>query len=164
VDAVTGRLILMHLPDPVAALRKLATLVRPGGLVVFHEFDISAARTIPELPLFRTVADLITQSFRGVGLSTECGSSLYSMFQQAGLPAPRLTTGAPLGGAGDIDVFAFAIGVWRLMFPIADRLGLLDSHPGLSDIDSLLSELRDEAGAAGAIAVMPTLVSAWTNV
>ena len=34
VDAVIGRLILMHLPDPVATLRQLAGLVRPGGVVV----------------------------------------------------------------------------------------------------------------------------------
>jgi 2-polyprenyl-3-methyl-5-hydroxy-6-metoxy-1,4-benzoquinol methylase len=33
VDAVIGRLILMHLPDPVSALRHLAAMVRPGGLV-----------------------------------------------------------------------------------------------------------------------------------
>lgn len=164
VDAVIGRLILMHLPDPVSALRKLAALVRPGGLVVFHEFDISAARAIPgDLPLFTTVADLITRSFRGVGLSTECGSSLYSMFQQAGLPAPRLTHGAALGGAGDVDVFAFALGVWRLMLPIAGQLGLIADRPELSDLDGLLSRLREEAASTGAVAVMPTLVSAWAT-
>ena len=31
VDAVIGRFFLMHLPDPVATLRRLANEVRPGG-------------------------------------------------------------------------------------------------------------------------------------
>src|SRR5689334_15773487 len=43
-DAVVGRLILMHQPDPVATLRRLATLVRPGGAIAFLEFDL----TIPK--------------------------------------------------------------------------------------------------------------------
>lgn len=30
-DAVVGRLVLMYLPDPVAAVRRAASLVRPGG-------------------------------------------------------------------------------------------------------------------------------------
>src|SRR2546430_13485748 len=37
VDAVVGRLILTHLPDPVATLREAAAAVRPGGLIRFHE-------------------------------------------------------------------------------------------------------------------------------
>jgi ubiquinone/menaquinone biosynthesis C-methylase UbiE len=33
LDAVVGRLVLMYLPDPVAALARAAQLLRPGGLV-----------------------------------------------------------------------------------------------------------------------------------
>ena len=43
VDAVIGRLILMHLPNPVATLRHLASQVRPGGLIAFGETDITPA-------------------------------------------------------------------------------------------------------------------------
>jgi 2-polyprenyl-3-methyl-5-hydroxy-6-metoxy-1,4-benzoquinol methylase len=38
-DAVVGRLILCHLPDPVLAVRQAALQVRRGGLVIFHEGD-----------------------------------------------------------------------------------------------------------------------------
>src|SRR5690348_3434915 len=38
-DAVVGRLILMYLTDPVAALRRATTLVRPGGFVCVQEAD-----------------------------------------------------------------------------------------------------------------------------
>ena len=44
VDAVVGRLILMHLPDPAATLRRLSTFVRPGGVVAFSENDITGTR------------------------------------------------------------------------------------------------------------------------
>ncbi len=36
-DAAVGRLILMFLPDPVAVLRSVSLLVRPGGVLAFHE-------------------------------------------------------------------------------------------------------------------------------
>ena len=52
VDAVVGRLILMHLPDPAATLRHLSSLVRPGGVIAFSENDITGTHSIPELPLF----------------------------------------------------------------------------------------------------------------
>src|SRR5437660_3114580 len=35
-DAVVGRFILMFLPDPLAVLRSLTPLVRPGGVLAFH--------------------------------------------------------------------------------------------------------------------------------
>src|SRR6266702_943525 len=36
-DAVVGRFILQFLPDPVVALQLMSQLVRPGGIVAFHE-------------------------------------------------------------------------------------------------------------------------------
>src|SRR5262245_23606569 len=47
-DAVVGRLVLMYLPDPVAALRRAASLVRPGGVVCMHEADL---QYLPASPL-----------------------------------------------------------------------------------------------------------------
>ena len=55
VDAVVGRLILMHLPDPAATLRELSTRVRPGGIIAFCENDITGARSIPDMPQFGQV-------------------------------------------------------------------------------------------------------------
>jgi len=36
-DAAVGRFILQFLPDPVAVLRSVSALVRPGGAVAFQE-------------------------------------------------------------------------------------------------------------------------------
>jgi 2-polyprenyl-3-methyl-5-hydroxy-6-metoxy-1,4-benzoquinol methylase len=68
VDAVIGRLILMHLPDPVTTLRHLAGLVRPGGLIAFCEPDITLAGSVPVVPLVRAVKNGISDTFTGMGV------------------------------------------------------------------------------------------------
>jgi 2-polyprenyl-3-methyl-5-hydroxy-6-metoxy-1,4-benzoquinol methylase len=161
VDAVIGRLILMHLPDPVATLRQLAELVRPGGLIAFSENDITAARSIPVLPEFQAVTDGIVKAFRAVGLNPSFGTTLHSLFQRAGLPAPRMTLGAPVGGANDTDILAYAVEVWRLMLPVARQLGLVTD--GLADPDTLLPRWQEEMAAADAFMVMPPLITAWSR-
>ncbi|WP_167104999.1 class I SAM-dependent methyltransferase [Mycobacterium sp. DL592] len=161
VDAVIGRLILMHLPEPVATLRQLAALVRPGGLIAFSENDITAARSIPTLPEFAGVTDGIVACFRAVGLDPAFGTKLHSLFRRAGLPAPRLTSGAPVGGANDTDVLAYAVEVWRLMLPVATRLGLVTDE--LADVETLLPTWRDELAAVDAIMMMPPLLTAWSR-
>jgi ubiquinone/menaquinone biosynthesis C-methylase UbiE len=40
-DAAVGRLVLMYLPDPAAALRRVAALVRRGGVVCVQEGDMA---------------------------------------------------------------------------------------------------------------------------
>jgi 2-polyprenyl-3-methyl-5-hydroxy-6-metoxy-1,4-benzoquinol methylase len=60
VDAVIGRLILMHLPDPVAILRHLAGQIRPGGLIAFGETDITPAGSVPVVSLVQAVKDGIS--------------------------------------------------------------------------------------------------------
>ncbi len=141
VDAAVGRLILMHLPDPESALRQLA--MRPGGVIAFCETDIGAVRSIPETPQFRAVTEGIVSAFRAVGLDPGFGTTLYSLFQRAGLPSPQLSLAAPIGGVNNPDIFAYAMEVWRLMLPIAEQLGLVTND--LADIDTLLPRWREEA-------------------
>src|SRR5215472_6743727 len=50
-DAIVGRLVLWAVPDPAAMLRRQATVLRPGGLVVPVEVDLSPMRWLPEIPL-----------------------------------------------------------------------------------------------------------------
>jgi ubiquinone/menaquinone biosynthesis C-methylase UbiE len=162
VDAVIGRLILMHLPDPVSALRQLAGVVRPGGLIAFCECDISAAGSIPHSPLSRVLVDAIVHAFQGVGLDPAFGTTLHTLFRLAGLGVPQLTLAAPVGTANDAEAWAYAVEVWRLLFPLADQLGVVTDE--LADIDALLPRTLEQAAAADAIIVLPPMITAWTSV
>src|SRR5438445_4960027 len=51
-DALVGRLVLMYYPDPVEAIQRLAWHVRPGGLMVFQEFDIGNCRSLQVVTIY----------------------------------------------------------------------------------------------------------------
>lgn len=162
VDAVVGRLILMHLPDPAATLRHLSSLVRPGGVIAFSETDIAATQSIPDMPLFTRVTDGIVRAFEAMGLSARFGTTLHRVFADAGLGTPRLTQGTPTGTAADTDMLAYAAEVWRLVLPIAQQSGY--ATDGLTDLDEFVPQFRREALAADALITMPPIITAWAEV
>ncbi|OBI42666.1 class I SAM-dependent methyltransferase [Mycobacterium colombiense] len=162
VDAVVGRLILMHLPDPAATLRHLVSFVRPGGVVAFSENDITATRTIPDMPLFDQVTAGIVRAFETMGLSAAFGNTLHTVFADAGLGAPRLTQGTPIGTADDIDLLAYAAEVWRLVSPVAEQHGFAIDE--VADIDGFVPRFREQALAVNALIAMPPMITAWAEV
>lgn len=161
VDAVVGRLILMHLPDPAASLRRLATLVRPGGTIAFSENDITATRSTPDIPLFGRTAAGIVRAFEAMGLSAQFGMTLHTVFADAGLGSPHLTQSTPIGTAADTDILAYAAEVWRLVSPVAQQHGFAIDE--LADIDNFVPQLREQALAANAVITMPPLITAWVQ-
>ena len=162
VDAVVGRLILMHLPDPAATLRNLRSFVRPGGVIAFSENDITGARSIPEMPLFRQVTAAIAGAFEAMGLSPQFGTTLHTIFQDAGLGAPHLTVSTPIGTAAETNILAYAAEVWRLVYPIAQQMGFAIDE--LTDIDNFVPRFRQEALAVNALITMPPIITAWAQV
>jgi ubiquinone/menaquinone biosynthesis C-methylase UbiE len=162
VDAVIGRLILMHLPDPAATLRQLSNWVRPGGVIAFAENDITETRSIPDMPLFGQVTAGIVRAFEAMGLSPRFGTTLHEVFQDAGLGAPHLTLGAPIGTTADTDILSYAAEVWRLVSPIANQGGFAIDE--LADIDEFVPLFRAEALAVNAVITMPPIITAWAQV
>ncbi|MFC7344631.1 class I SAM-dependent methyltransferase [Saccharopolyspora griseoalba] len=160
-DAVAGRLILMHLPDPATTVEHLAGLVRTGGVVTFQEFELTASRTAPPMPLIDRIGDLTRQSFRALGVSTEMGTSLHRVFRRAGLADPRMNLSGPLGAATAPELTEFVADLWRTVLPIAQRLGL--DVDGLTDPDAIPERMRAEAGP-DTVVVLPPLISAWSTV
>jgi hypothetical protein len=150
------------LPDPAATLAHLSSFVRPGGVVAFSENDITQTRSLPDLPLFGQVTEGIVRAFEAMGLSPRFGTTLHTIFADAGLGAPRLTLGTPIGTAADTDILAYAAEVWRLVSPLAQQQGF--AIEGLTEIDDFVPRFRREALAVNALITMPPMITAWAQV
>jgi SAM-dependent methyltransferase len=160
-DAVIGRLVLMYYPDPVDAVRRLAGQVREGGLIIFQEFDIANARSLPLAPTFERHISWIKQALGATGARTQLGLELYSVFVAAGLPGPTMRMDAVIGGGPDCPVYELVAEVTRSLLPVMEKLKIATATE--VDVSSLAQRLRDEGVAAKGVVLSPGLIGSWSR-
>ncbi|MBE3560090.1 MAG: class I SAM-dependent methyltransferase [Ktedonobacteraceae bacterium] len=160
-DAMVGRLVLGYTREPAAIVRRLAASLRPGGIVAFQEIDLTyAGITLPESALFRQGVRWIVEVLRRGGM--EVGLRLYSIFTDAGLPAPQMALLVTAGGGPDWAGYENLTEVVRGVLPQVVKLGLATEEE--VGIDTLTRRLREEAVRRGIAGLGLGLMSAWTRV
>ena len=162
VDVLIGRLVLMYFADPAVVLRRLAASVKPGGLVAFHEFDLNGATSEPPCPLFETAIERIRQTFARAGCDPRTGLKLGRIFEEAGLPAPRMILGARVERGSDSPAYDRVAQITRTLLPLMERTGLATAVD--VGIETLPDRMRAEAVALEATLVSPSFVGAWTRI
>jgi SAM-dependent methyltransferase len=162
-DALVGRFILMHLPEPEAVLHHLIQCVRPGGVVVFQEYDLSSHEDAcsSSAPLWEQARKLSTLPWQRAGGNIHAGMQLPSMFRAAGLPVPHLTYEAAIGADRDWPGFDMWAADVRMFLPLIVQSGLATEEE--IDTDTLAERLREETGSRSGAARFPVVVSAWAR-
>jgi SAM-dependent methyltransferase len=159
-DAAVGRFILAFVPDPVAVLKRLYALVRPGGVFAFQE--VSLANTLAQtahLPLRREVWSLIHDTLARGGAHTNSELFLYRGFQAAGLPPPVLRNELLLGDAAGIR--CYVVDLLSSMWP---RVGEHEvARDKLGDFSTLADRLDAEPDASNSFAACPGVVNAFAR-
>jgi SAM-dependent methyltransferase len=161
-DAVIGRFVLKYQPDPAAVLRGLAGRVRPGGLVLFQEMNMSGMTSEPASPLFDDLTDLVQEAFLRLGVHPRYGLRLRATFEAAGLPPVDAVQQSRVDGGPDSPVYATLVGILRTLLPAVERFGMTTAAE--LDLDTLEKRLREEAVALDAVLVAPPLVAVWSRV
>ena len=162
VDAVVGRLILMHVPDPAAAVARLAGMVRPGGVVAFQDIVLPTRRAEPDLPLVGTFNGWLLETLRRFGRPVDMGLRLSAAFREAGLPEHGLTTGAPMERGPDALGYAIMAGDVTSLIGHMERLGVATAAE--VGPETFEERLRAEAAAADAVLSNPLMVGAWARI
>jgi SAM-dependent methyltransferase len=160
-DAVVGRLVLMFLRDAVAAVRHLASRLRPGALVVFQEFDTQTSRAMPPAPTFDRTIALICAAMEAAGVDSDLGLRLRGVFEAAGLSAPQMRHEAVVGAGPGHPAFRVFAEVLRSMLPLVERFGLGTARE--IDIETLADRVEAEVVGVNGVVVSPALVGAWTR-
>ena len=161
VDALIGRLVLMYFADPAAILRHLTGLLKPDGLVVFHEIDTSGSKSEPVCDLFGTTVGRIEQAFTLAGADIRMGLKLARVFQEAGLPRPQMMQGARVESGPDSQAYSDVAQLTRTLLPLMERTGIATAVE--VEVDTLADRLRQEAVARDATWVAPAFIGAWVR-
>lgn len=164
-DALVGRFILMHLPDPADALRRAVRNVRPGGPVAFVEscgcLLAEGPNAFPHAPLHDRVTRWKCDVVSGAGGDLWAGFRHRHTFTGAGLPAPETLLEVPVGNGPDSPVHAYMAESVRSMLPMARQLGI----PGFDEdsVQTLEAELRAEAARLDGTVLCWPVVGAWSR-
>jgi SAM-dependent methyltransferase len=159
-DAVVGRFILMFLPDPVSVLRSVSRLVRPGGVLAFQEPSwIPMLAFGDRLPLWSCVLRSIHETILRSGANPEMGLALYPIFQEVGLPAPKMHLEIPLGS--DVDFLRVISDMVCSLRPLAEQHNV--SLEELGGLDTLPDRICAEIAAANTVVSVVPLLGAWSR-
>ena len=161
-DAVVGRYVLVFSPNPVAMLKAVARLVRPGGVIAFHEPDWNGSRSNPVAPMYERCSDWIVRTFQKVGTNPYMGQDLHSAFVRAGIPVPSMALRALIGGPSDdvsyVDLIA-ELGI--TMAPVMEEQGVIAR--GEIDPANFRRQMLDEVQRLGSLVVGRSEIVAWSR-
>src|SRR5215468_3762382 len=111
------------------------------------------------LSLWSRTRHLIHEILLRSGANTEIGRALYPIFQDAGLPAPKMHLEMPLGN--DADFIRLTSDLLCSLRPLAEQHGV--SLEDLGDLDKLPDRICAEVTAANTVVSLIGVVGAWSR-
>lgn len=160
-DAIVERLVLWAVPDPAAVLWRQATVLRPGGLVVPIESDLSTARSLPETAFMTQVRSWVVEAFAKAGM-VMVGTRLWAILQEAGLRPLGMIGVQPHFGSSDEVGLAYLVETMRVAVPLIVGTGVATAEE--IGMETFEQRVRDEGRRNPALVnATAMLLSAWAT-
>jgi SAM-dependent methyltransferase len=159
-DAIVGRLVLMWVPDPAEVLRRQATVLRAGGLVVPIEMDQAMMRSLPVTPLGSQVMAWMVEAFAKAGIPM-IGPRLWAILREAGLRPLGMIGIQPHFGPDDPINFPLLDGIMRVFAPLIEGTGVATTEE--IGVETLAQRMTNEAHTYSAVGAGPMLLGAWAT-
>ena len=155
-DLIYCRFLLLHLVEPHKALREVHRLLRPGGIIVCEDGDLTSAGSEPPSAL-----GLFAELFGRLGptrsVDYTLGRRLYHVVRQAGFASPEITFNQPVFASGDRK---------RLLELSVAEAGEAFIQAGLISPEALeagLAAMREANEDETVLALMPRMAQVWAR-
>jgi SAM-dependent methyltransferase len=155
-DLVYCRFLLLHLTAPEQALREMHRLLKPGGILVCEDGDLTSAGSQPPSAL-DAFADLWGRLGPTRGLDYTLGRELFEMVLTANFSTPEITFNQPVVARGENKRFL----EWSVAEagPAFVAAGLVTSE----ELARLLAEMQRIAEDETVLALMPRMSQVWAR-
>jgi SAM-dependent methyltransferase len=155
-DLIYCRFLLLHLVQPHQALREMHRLLRPGGIIVCEDGDLTSAGSEPPSAL-----NLFAELFGRLGpirsVDYTLGRRLYHVVREAGFRSARITFNQPVFATGDRK---------RLLEWSVAEAGDAFVQAGLisrKELEAGLAAMREAAEDESVLALMPRMAQVWAR-
>jgi SAM-dependent methyltransferase len=154
-DLVHARLVIEHVDDPVAAVKRLTGWLRPGGWLMLEDVDWSTRFAVTPAPeLEQTVTAGLGVAASAVGYDSAFGRRLPALLVECGLTDLDAQIRAPLVHGGTADVEFLKLTVERLV-PAITAASLVS--------DSTAAAALATCADPGFVCMPQSMVSAWAR-
>jgi SAM-dependent methyltransferase len=155
-DLVYSRFLLIHLTQPECALREMYELLRPSGILVCEDGDLTTAGSEPSSEL-QAFSDLFGRLGPTWGVDYTLGRRLFQMVVTAKFSEPHITFNQPVISSGEnkrlLELSVAEAG------PAFVAAGLITHEELTQTLDSMNQLAKDE----GVLAVMPRMSQVWAR-
>ena len=155
VDGAWSRWVYAFVQHPQALLSKVAAVLRPGGVMVLHEYcDYRAWRLSPAAPEFSAFVDEVMASWREHGGEPDIGLALPRWLVEAGLEVRELR---PLVEVARPDDFVWQ---WPNAFVEVGLQRLVDlGRMTPARTEEVRRAFRESQATPGAFLITPTVIA-----
>ena len=154
-DLLYARFLLTHLKDPLGALKKWSSMLRPGGIILCEDIDFSGYFCHPSSPSHRRYVELYTQTVQSKGADPDIGPRLPSLLAAAGFFRLGLNVVQPVGVAGEVKLLPALT-----MKTIGDAV-IAENHARPEEVEKLVADLFAMASDSTTVMGFPRVVQAW---
>ena len=153
----------MHQTAPAQLIADAARLLRPGGIIAFHEIDeFGGGSSAPLVPLWDRITNVAMEVMRRIVASPDAARRLAESFEQAGIAAPSLVCERVVGTRHSAPVMAWMVSTFQEVLSRAQEFGLI--APGEIAGEGLEMRVHAAVAAARAQIVGPEQYCAWSCV
>ncbi len=125
-DAAWCRWVAMFVPDPALLVQRIADAVRPGGVVVLHEYCRYETLTmVPRRPEIDSFTALASKSFRAAGGEPDIAGALLAALKTSGFEVQEVRPIAR-GARSHEPLWQWPAGFVRTYAPRLVELGFAD--------------------------------------
>lgn len=135
VDLAHCRLVLCHLQNPMNALREMAAVVKPGGMVICFDLDLAQLFTIPRTESYDRLSAIYLKRRQLDGLEDAIGLKFPAMMAQAGLVEPEMAFIQPVYFRGEEKR------LWEFTFGEGAARTLEKKLISPAELDNLMAEI-----------------------